>query len=130
MLTTKIIKHKSGFIILTLILMYSILLTSCKNSRYLNSKVTFICKMNGQKMLANTISIDVYDETQKLVCQIKTDYDGEATEYMTTEKQYRIEAYGTDNQQHEIKGAINFYLDSDNEYEFIEIPMKYVSSQY
>lgn len=122
-----IINTSSKVFLLSLILMYSMGFLACKY-KYFTSNTTFTCKLNGNKLLTNTINIEVYDESHNLVSKQTTNYDGEAMVVIPTEMNYYVEAYGMDNQRNKIKGDASFYLDSDNEYEFIEIPMKYVSS--
>jgi len=121
------INTSSKVFLLSLILMYSIGFLAC-NYKYFTSKATFTCKLNGNKLLTNTINIEIYDESHNLVSKQTTNYDGEANAVIPTEVTYYIEAHGMDNQRNKIEGSLSFYLDSDNEYEFIEIPMKYVSS--
>ncbi len=108
--------------------MYSISFLAC-NYKYFTSNATFTCKLNGNKLLTNTINIEVYDENHSLISKQTTNYDGEVMVVIPTEMTYNVEAYGMDKQRNKIEGNVSFYLDSDNEYEFIEIPMKYISSQ-
>lgn len=99
---------------------------ACKY-KYYTSQVRFTCKFNGNKLLTNTINIEIYDESHNLISEQTTNYDGEASAIIPTEITYYVEANGMDNQRNKIEGSQSFYLDSDNEYENIEISMKYVS---
>ena len=82
---------------------------ACKY-KYFTSNTTFTCKLNGNKLLTNTINIGVYDESHNLVSKQTTNYDGQAMVVIPTEMNYYVEAYGWIIKEINKRDA-SFYLD-------------------